>query len=100
MSKRVWYTWYGEYGLELKLHRDIILGCSHSGPCDADVEAALRTDGHTKRAVEELDPDAVVRYLLDTGGWDEEELTDDQENRERILWVVGGELREESQLTT
>lgn len=42
----------------------------------------------------EYDADGVRAYLRATGGWDDSELTDEETNLERIVWLICCDLRE------
>jgi hypothetical protein len=46
----------------------------------------------------DLNPDDVRAELRGYGAWDDDELADDSENLRRIVWIAGGNLREEVML--
>lgn len=79
------YTLY-EIPLEFQT---AFLSCSHSGPCDSDVENA-------KQFFAVDNPAKLRTYLKEFGAWDESELADDDANLGRILWIMAGEIKENS----
>jgi hypothetical protein len=40
------------------------------------------------------DPEQAKAYLRPFGAWDEEELANHQQNLDRLVWIIGCELRE------
>jgi hypothetical protein len=77
------------YGLKdiPESHRELFLGCYHSGQCDEDVKVASKYF-----AVD--DPDGLRNYLKEFGAWDAEELADDEANLRRMLWTASADLQE------
>lgn len=69
--------------------------CSHRGDCEEDVKWWLENDTKTKRAIYSIPAEALRDELAEYGAWDEEELKNDRENRERILWIAASDIREE-----
>jgi hypothetical protein len=73
---------------------DCILGCSHSGRCDDDVEFWVKelnfADG--------LPVEKAKRYLQEYGAWDEEELENmsDDDVAQRVLWIFCGNIKDEA----
>jgi hypothetical protein len=70
------------------------LSGSHMGACDEDINALLEME-HIKAQFEEVTPDDIRAELKEYGAWDEAELSDDEANRHRILWIACGNVRDE-----
>ncbi len=77
---------------ELKMTIAQALSASHQGQCDAEV-AALVTELDDQLCA--LDPDDIRAEVGETGAWDDEELKDDTQNRQRIVWVAAGNIKDE-----
>lgn len=78
-------------GFTITMTREQAESVSHPGPCDDDA-AALAVE-----LADQLDlagPEAIWNALHETGGWLDEELTDDAENRVRLVWVAAGNIIE------
>ena len=69
---------------------------SHQGACDEDIKSLLEKDS-IKNQMRTYHPGHIREELRGYGAWDEEELSDDQENQSRLLWVACGDVREELQ---
>lgn len=65
--------------------------------CDAsdDVRELLRVPA-IRRMIAKIDSDDIRKELSEYGAWDDDELADDDANKERILWIAGNHIREES----
>lgn len=68
---------------------------SHQGPCEDDI-AALRRVPYIKEQLDALDAGRVRAELRRTGGWDDAELSDEEQNLDRLLWIACGQIREEN----
>ena len=66
---------------------------SHTGECDEDV-AALAATPEMVRQLDSIGPDAIRRELWELGVWSDEELADDAQNRQRIVWCAACDIRE------
>jgi hypothetical protein len=62
--------------------------CSHPGPCDDDV-AALLDDVEIKPT-----PSELRAMLGEYGAWDDDQLSDDDDNRARMLWIAACDIAE------
>jgi hypothetical protein len=81
---------------ELNLPIAVVLSCSQPGKdASEDVEAALRRYPSLLADIRDLDPFLVREELSEYGAWDEEELADDEENAERLVWLAACELKDE-----
>ena len=47
-----------------------------------------------RRQFDKLNPETIRRELYEYGAWDDSELADDAENRERILWIAACDIKE------
>lgn len=79
--------------IELKMTRAQAAGASHSGSCDSDV-LALSHEPAIHRQLEAIDPGLLRAELREYGAWDDEELQDHQQNLQRILWILAGDINE------
>lgn len=75
---------------EVELPEQCVKDCSHSGPCDEDVEfwfLKLDTDKFPCS-------DAIQAELQEYGAWDEDELQDKDQNLRRLIWIAAGNIRD------
>lgn len=84
--------WTGNY-VELQLTKTHAAIGGHPGPCDADI-AYLRRLPAIRRTLNRLEPEQVRKELKDYGAWDETELSDHDENLNRMLWIACGDITE------
>jgi hypothetical protein len=84
-------AWFDSHGYLLGvLPEDCIADCSHSGPCDNDVEYwRRRLDFSVPRQT-------ATAYLREFGAWTAEELADktDEELAETVPWSACCDIRE------
>lgn len=78
----------------LKITKEQALTGSHPGPCDEDIAELLKTPA-IKRQLDKIPADKIRDELKEYGAWDEEELSNDEDNRARILWIACGDIRGE-----
>lgn len=78
---------------ELTLPADVVHGCYHSGPCDADIENC-RLLPEVIKGLAGLDPEKLKDELEEYGAWDETELSNHDENLNRIIWIACGDIQE------
>ena len=67
---------------------------AHQGPCDIDVRALSEVE-HIAKQLDAIGADEIREEIGEIGAWDEEELKDDDENRQRLLWIACGHIVEE-----
>ena len=67
---------------------------SHQGQCDADV-LALSKVPYIAEQLSKLNPETVARELQGYGAWEADELTDHDQNLQRLLWLACGDVVEE-----
>ena len=81
-------------GFEIKMTLEQARDCSHSGACDADVAELLELPV-IRRQLNNIGPEAIASELSEYGAWDDEELTDHEENKALIVWIAAGNISEE-----
>lgn len=64
---------------------------SHQGDCDMDVTALLESP-NIRRQFKKISPDSIRAELKEYGAWDAEELADDAQNQNRIVWIAAGNI--------
>ena len=75
----------------IEMEREAARDCSHSGACDDDIAHwAIKIN----RPVE-CTPEALRAELREYGAWDDEQLADDGDNWERIVWIAAGNINDE-----
>ena len=74
--------------VEITVPGQAILDLSASGPVD-DAAEYWAQDGRSW-GWGDVDPQDLARDLAEYGGWDEEDLKDEDANRERFLWTASG----------
>lgn len=86
------FWWSSSSGrIELKLSLEDAHQGYHQGQCDADI-LALSEDDSIASQLSALDPALVAKELSEYGAWDEVELSDHQQNLQRLLWIASGDL--------
>lgn len=88
------YTYYGEHGTRIELTKEDAESVSQGGKDASEDVAALRKVPYVAKQLEGLNPEDVRAELKETGAWSEEELKDDDENLNRLLWQAGGDIKE------
>ena len=89
--KNMMYWNNSNYGndIELKLtHAEMM---SHQGQCDSDVKFGM-TIPYIKKQLDALDKDQIKKELFNYGAWDDDDLSDHQDNLMRWLWVSAGNV--------
>lgn len=76
--------------VEVIVPGEAILDLTASGPVD-DAAEYWAQDGRTW-GWGEVDPADVAADLAEYGAWDEEDLADEDQNRERFLWTASGQV--------
>ena len=83
--------WASFNRFELQMTRAQAESASHQGACDADVLALSRVPAIAKQ-IANIDPMALALELKESGAWDVDELSDNTQNRQRILWIAAGNI--------
>lgn len=79
---------------QIRLTKEQALAGSHPGPCDDDI-AALLLEPVIKAQLNKIPADKIRDELESYGAWDEIELSREEDNRARIIWIACGNIREE-----
>ncbi len=78
----------------LNLPDECVEDCSRPGlPADENVDFWFK-QGITA----EVEDEPIRAELKETGGWNDEELSDDEQNRKRIIWIAACNIRDEMRL--
>lgn len=80
---------------ELKMTKGHALQGSHQGQCYPDV-VNLSEVPYIRRQLDKINPDDIRAELKEYGAWDEVELSNNEENRYRIVWIAAGNIVEEN----
>jgi hypothetical protein len=92
MEKQWFSTSSGRIELELTL--DDAESASHQGQCDDDVNYLSRVP-YVAAQLEAIDPKLLKSELREYGAWDDAELSDHDQNLQRILWLAACDIVEE-----
>lgn len=88
----LWYA-SGSGRIELQMTMEQAESVSHSGECDEDVLELLKVP-EIKAQLEKLNPETLISELKEYGAWNAEELADHAQNLQRILWLAGGDIKD------
>lgn len=88
----------GLRGLSLEMTQVQAESASHAGQCDEDV-AALTRRPEIAAQLDAIDADDIRAALKECGAWDAEQLADDQDNRERAVWLAACDIRQQQSET-
>lgn len=80
-------TVYGDYGNEFDMTREQAAQCSHQGECIHDVEAVI-----PELDLSGIDPEELRIELSEYGAWDDEELSNHDENLNRWVWLCACDI--------
>lgn len=92
MSNKRWFT-TSSGRIEIEMTTEQAASVSHSGQCDDDV-LALSQVPEIKKQVDAIDKDLLAKELDEYGAWDETELSDHEQNIQRIVWIAGCDIDE------
>lgn len=84
---------YSNYGNDLKLTRNDANACTHSGPCDDDVNSIM-TKPYIKKQLSALNPKTLAKELKEYGAWNTAELSSHTDNLIRWVWISAGDIAE------
>lgn len=76
---------------EFEMPEESIRDCSHQGACDEDVEFWAKKIQRPN----DITPEKLAKELKEYGAWDDTELSDDDANWRRIIWIAAGNIKEE-----
>ena len=85
---------------EIEMSDAAAVDCHHQGACDdgvaywagADWQGATRISRIARP--DTITPAALAAELKDCGAWDAEELADDDQSWQRIIWLAAGNIQE------
>lgn len=83
----------GSGRIEIQMSLDEARSASHQGSCDDDVRA-LSELPHIAARLADIDPALLARELAEYGAWDDEHLADHDQNLQRLLWSLAGDIVE------
>jgi hypothetical protein len=90
--------WASFNRFELRLPGQCVIDCSHSGQCDEDVahwvskvRALVESDNFPNRPTTEK----IRAELQECGAWDDEELSDEDQNWHRLVWIAANNVAED-----
>lgn len=78
--------------ISLELPMECVRDCSHPGACDEDVAVWAKRMAPLRTTVS---PDDVRKELKEYGAWDAEELSDDDANWRRLIWISACNIADE-----
>jgi len=81
--------------IDLQITKKQAQACSHPGQCDQDV-ADLKKNPAISRQLKKLDPAIVAACLSEYGAWDAVELSDHDQNLDRLLWIACCDIAEQN----
>lgn len=79
---------------ELYMSEDTARSGSHQGPCDDDVRA-ISLEPEIAEQLDKINPADIAAELREYGAWDDAELSDNDANRQRIVWIACGNIRDD-----
>lgn len=77
--------------IEIQMSLAEAQSASHQGQCDDDVKA-LSELPHIDAQLAEINPVILVDVLREYGAWDAEQLADHEQNLQRLLWSLAGDI--------
>jgi hypothetical protein len=89
-SQEAYFNFIGS----IQLSEDDIQSVPNSGPADESIRA-LRAKPEIIEELREIDPIELVKELLEYGAWDDKELSNHNDNLDRILWCAISDIKED-----
>jgi len=89
--ENIWSSSSGR--IELDLTMEQASKGYHTGQCDGDI-VELRSIPKIENQLQALDPLLVKSELKEMGAWDDVELSNHEDNLDRLLWIACGDLIE------
>jgi len=86
------YAHFETFSIEMTKQQ--ALGASGAGACD-DAIAALAKNKKIKKQLDALPIYSVATELRQYGAWEDEELSDTEQNKLRILWCAACNIKED-----
>lgn len=85
--------WYSDHGFSIVMTKVQAQSASHQGQCDNDV-MALSKDKKIARQIAKINLVLIAAELKEWGAWDSEQLADNDQNVQRLLWIIAGNINE------
>lgn len=79
--------------IELQISLSDAESASHQGQCDDDVKE-LSEVPYIAEQLAKIDPELLKSELREYGAWDDSELSDHDQNLQRLLWIACGDIVE------
>jgi len=89
----MWYT-TSSGKIELNITKNVAAICSHMGDCESDVKYVIANYPAIRRQLNKINPEVLASELKEYGAWDAEELSDNEQNKIRLLWIASGDILE------
>ena len=90
------FKWAGfNYIHELEISLRVANDCSVSGDCEPMVLDAMKLP-EIKAQLDEIDPKKLIQELAEYGAWEENELSNHQDNLIKIVWIACGQISDEN----
>ncbi len=93
----LWYT-SGSGRIQFQMTWGQAESVSHSGECDEDVLELSKVPAIAE-PLSKIEPAVLSAELKEYGAWSPEELADHPQNLQRLLWLAGGDIRENNGCT-
>jgi hypothetical protein len=91
-SKQTKAAYFDHIG-SIELPVEIIKMCPLQGAADSAI-AHMRTLPEVIKELEGIDPEKLKKELKEHGEWDENELSNHNDNLDRILWIACSDIQE------
>src|SRR6202043_1547182 len=79
--------------IELQMTMEQAESASHQGDCDEDTRELSKVPAIAEQLAK-IDPAVLSTELKEYGAWDAEELSDREQNLQRVLWLAAGDITE------
>jgi hypothetical protein len=83
----------GSGRIELQTTMEQAESASHQGDCDEDTRELSKVPAIASQ-LDKIDPAVLSAELKEYGAWDAEELSDHDQNLQRVLWLAAGDIAE------
>lgn len=98
MCNAAW--WSSSSGrIELEIEIADAQQCTHSGRCDDDVQEISQKE-YIAAQLAQVDPATLRDELREYGSWEDDELSDHDQNLQRLIWLAAGDLVDEANEAT
>jgi hypothetical protein len=91
-NRLLWFT-SSSGRIELQMTMEHAESASHQGDCDEDTRELSKVPAIAEQLTK-IDPAVLSAELKEYGAWDAEELSDHDQNLQRVLWLAAGDISE------